>query len=176
MSFRSSSPAIYCLMQNEINLVDVLIDKAYARGLTIALNPSPFNAAIAGCDLQKVGIFLLNEIEGEQLTGEHDEANILNALGQRFPEARIVLTLGEKGVLYHDRRGDLSQAAFPVKAVDSTAAGDTFTGFFLAALVRGLSTQQALRIAAKAAAISVCHKGASSSIPAWDTVMQALGE
>ncbi len=169
-------PGDILLMQNEINLVEALVDKAYARGLTIALNPSPFDAEVEACDLGKIGIFLLNEIEGEQLTGKHEETQILKALGERYPDAKIVLTLGEKGVLYHDRNGDLSQPAFPVKAVDSTAAGDTFTGFFLAALTRNLSVQQALRIAAKAASISVCHKGASSSIPAWDAVLSALGE
>ena len=132
---------------------------------TIALNPSPFNEKLDACDLGKVGIFLLNEVEGEQLTGEHDETRMLAALGQKFPHARIVLTLGEKGVLYHDEHEELSQPAFKVKAVDFTAAGDTFTGFFLAALVRGLSTREALRVAAKASAISVCRKGASSSVP-----------
>ncbi|MFH1512737.1 MAG: ribokinase [Bacillota bacterium] len=169
-------PEDILLMQNEINLVDLVIEKAHAKGLTIALNPSPFNAALETCDLSKVGIFLLNEVEGEQLTGEREEKQILAALGKRFPDARIVLTLGEKGVLYHDRHGDLSQPAFQVTAVDSTAAGDTFTGFFLAAIVRGFATQEALRVAAMASAISVCRKGASSSIPAWDEVEKALAD
>ncbi len=169
-------PGDILLTQNEINLVDVLIDKAFAQGMTIALNPSPFNAKLDACDLNKVGIFLLNEVEGEQLTGEHEEEKILAALGKRFPGARIVLTLGEKGVLYHDHTGDLRQPAFKVKAVDSTAAGDTFTGFFLASIVRGLPTQEALRVAAKASAISVCRKGASSSVPMWDEVERELEE
>ena len=167
-------PGDILLMQNEINLVGTLIDKAYARGLTIALNPSPFNEKLDACDLGKVGIFLLNEVEGEQLTGEHDETRMLAALGQKFPHARIVLTLGEKGVLYRDEHEELSQPAFKVKAVDSTAAGDTFTGFFLAALVRGLPTREALRVAAKASAISVCRKGASSSVPTWEEVEKEL--
>ncbi len=167
-------PGDIVLMQNEINHLDVLVDKAHALGLTIALNPSPFDEAITACDLQKVGIFMLNEVEGEQLTGVHGEQAMLDALAERFPAARIVLTLGEKGVLYRDPKESCSQPAFKVQAVDTTAAGDTFTGFFLASLVRGLDTPKALRIATKAAAISVCHQGASSSIPDWDTVVEAL--
>lgn len=162
------------LLQNEINNVDTVIEKAYEKGLTIALNPSPFNEKLNACDLNKIGIFLLNEVEGEQLTGEHEEENILRELGRRFPHARIVLTLGEKGVMYQDQTETLSQPAFKVKAIDTTAAGDTFTGFFLAALVREYATADALRIASKASALSVCRKGASSSIPSWDEVIQAL--
>ena len=71
-------------------------------------------------------------------------------------------------MLYHDEHEEFTQPAFKVTAVDSTAAGDTFTGFFLGALVRSLPTPEALRVAAKAAAISVCRKGASSSVPTWD--------
>ena len=169
-------PGDILLLQNEINLVDVLIEKAYARGMTIALNPSPFNAALDACDLDKVGIFLLNEIECGQITGMHEEVQCMEAMGKRFPKARIVLTLGEKGVLYHDADLNCIQPAFQVDAVDTTAAGDTFTGFFLAALARDLSIQEALRVAAKAASIAVCKKGASISIPSWDQVKQSLHE
>ena len=165
-------PGDILLMQNEINLPAVVIEQAHARGLTVALNPSPFNDKLLACDLSKVGIFLLNEVEGEQLTGEHEENKMLAALGVRFPGARIVLTLGSKGVRYHGPDGDFSQSAFKVTAVDSTAAGDTFTGFFLAALVRGYATPAALRAAAKAAAISVCRKGASCSVPDWEEMEQ----
>ncbi len=167
-------PGDILLLQNEINLVPVLIEKAFARGMTIALNPSPFNAALETCDLDKVGIFLLNEIECEQITGKHDQAQMMETIGKRFPNARIVLTLGEKGVLYHDANEDFSQPAFKIDVVDTTAAGDTFTGYFLAAIARGLSTREAVRIAAKAAAVSVCRQGASTSIPGWDEVTQSL--
>jgi len=124
--------------------------------------------------LAKVGVFLLNEVEGEQLTGQHEEGRMLAALGLRFPRARIVLTLGEKGALYRDERNEYRQPAFRVKAVDSTAAGDTFTGFFLAALLSGAPTPEALRAAAMASALSVCRKGASSSIPTRAEVARAL--
>lgn len=162
------------LLQNEINLADALIDKAYARGLTIVLNPSPISGTLDACDLGKVDIFLLNEVEGERLTGESDENRMLDALAHRFPKARIVLTLGEKGALYRYAGQRMYQQAYRVAPVDTTAAGDTFTGFFLSAYLRSLPIREALRIAAKASSISVCRKGASASIPTWDEVMQQL--
>ena len=70
---------------NEINLVDVVIDKAYAKGLTIALNPSPFNEKLDACDLGKGRHLSAHEVEGEQLTGERREEDILRELGKRFP-------------------------------------------------------------------------------------------
>lgn len=88
------------LLQNEVNLVDYLIDRAHERGMTIALNPSPFDERMLACDLRKVDIFLLNEVEGAQISGREDPLEILPEMLSRFPGSRIVLTLGKSGVLY----------------------------------------------------------------------------
>jgi ribokinase len=141
------------------------VEKAYGRGMKIALNPSPYNQNLGAVDLNKVSIFLLNEVEGEQITGECRPAAALEKLMQIYPKAEIVLTLGKEGVIYgHDQRV-YTQDAFCVKAVDTTGAGDTFTGYFLAALVEGLEIPECLKLAAKASAIAVTRQGAAPAIP-----------
>ena len=57
------------LLQNEINELDYIIDRAYEKGMMIVLNPSPYDSALDSCDLGKVSMFLVNEIEGYQITG-----------------------------------------------------------------------------------------------------------
>ena len=138
----------------------------------IALNPSPYNEKIEVCDLSKISIFLLNEIEGAQITGLTEPDDILDSMRKRFPEAKIVLTLGKDGARYSDC--EYEQPIFPVKAVDTTAAGDTFTGYFLAGLIRGMEIPDILRMSAKASSIAVTRNGAVQSIPKREEVEAAL--
>ena len=84
---------------------------------------------------------------------------------ERFPGSRIVLTLGSKGCIYQDACRRVEQRAYRVRAVDTTAAGDTFTGYFLAAVSQGAPVEEALERATRAAAISVSRPGAATSIP-----------
>lgn len=125
----------YLILQNEVNLLDYIIDQAYEKKMKIVLNPSPFDDKLSTCDLGKVYLFLLNEIEGEQITGYKDKDQILDALAEKFPNARFVLTLGSDGAVYYDGKEKVFQGIFKVKAVDTTAAGDTFTGYFIAPLL-----------------------------------------
>ncbi len=158
------------LLQNEINHLPYLIEEAYRKEMMIVLNPSPMNEKIFECDLSKISLFLLNEVEGEQLTGIRDEREMCHALKEKYSEARFVLTLGSKGAYYIDQEQTIFQEAFKVKAVDTTAAGDTFTGYFLANLLRGESIEMCLKMAAKASSIAVTREGASVSIPRWEEV------
>lgn len=153
------------LLQNEVNLLPYIVDRAYEKGMTIALNPSPYNEKLDAVDFEKIGIFLLNEVEGQQITGLTQPQDILEALRSRFPKAAIVLTLGKDGAVYADPDQTCRQPCFPVEAVDTTAAGDTFTGYFLAGLAEGLPIPEVLRLSAKAAAIAVTREGAVPSIP-----------
>ena len=164
------------LLQNEVNLLPYIVDKAYEKGMQIALNPSPFNEKLDAVDMQKIGIFLLNEVEGFQLTGQQEPEAILAELRQKFPLARIVLTLGKDGAIYADGEQQVFQPIFPVKAVDTTAAGDTFTGYFLAGLAEGLPMAEVLRRSAKASSIAVTRPGAVPSIPTRQEVLAALEE
>lgn len=153
------------LTQNEISHMPEVLRAAHEKGLTVVLNPSPFSAEILSWPLECVDIFLVNEIEGEALSGESAPEKILDTLRRRFPRAAIVLTLGHDGAMYADKTERFSVPARRVTAVDTTAAGDTFTGYFLAMLLRGGTPKDAMEIAATAAAIAVTRPGAVPSIP-----------
>ena len=153
------------VLQNEINELPYIIDQAFAKGMTIVLNPSPFDERLDACDLGKVSIFIFNETEGQQMTGMTTPATIVAAMAASYSNAKIVLTLGEGGSIYHHGDEELYQAAFKVAAVDTTAAGDTFTGYFIAGLVKKLPMREVLINASKAAALAVTKAGAALSIP-----------
>jgi ribokinase len=161
------------LLQNEINHLNYIIDKASEIGMTIVLNPSPFDDNLKTCDMGKVDYFIMNEIEGSLLTGKERYRDILSAMRLMFPKARTVLTVGKEGAYYQDENVQVFQEAFPVKAVDTTAAGDTFTGYFIAGLVNGTDINRNLRMCARASSIAVTKKGATDSIPEYEDVLCA---
>lgn len=164
----------YLVLQNEINQLDYIIEKAYERGMKIVLNPSPFDEKLKSCDLNKIHLFMINEIEGGQITGCSDKDEILEELAKKFPHAQFVLTLGSDGAVYYDGKEKVFQDIFKVKAVDTTAAGDTFSGFFLAKIIEGAGVAEALRTAAKASSIAVSRPGAAPSIPTMEEVVEGL--
>ena len=163
----------FLMLQNEINDIEYIISKAHSKGLTIALNPSPFNEKISALDLSLIDWLILNETEGKELTGKDLPQDILGSLLLRYPNLKIVLTLGADGSIYADSSCNIQQSAFKANAVDTTAAGDTFTGYFFASLMRGETSANALRIASAASAIAVSRKGASPSIPTYQEVLSS---
>ncbi len=164
----------WLLLQNEINLNARIMDLAYEKGMRIVLNPSPMDDDILALPLQKVSCFILNELEGERLTGEKEAERILQVLLRRFPEAELVLTLGSEGAIYAYKDMVIRQGIFPCEAVDTTGAGDTFTGYYLASRMRGEDPAEAMRLAAMASSIAVSRPGAAPSIPALLEVEAAL--
>lgn len=161
------------LMQNELYNTPLMMRKAAAKGMTIIFNPSPVNSEMLSYPLSEVSWFLLNEVEGEALTGETDPEKILDGLKARYPKSHVVLTLGKAGAWAMQGEERLFQPAFPVEAVDTTAAGDTFTGFFLAGVSAGASLPEAMRRAALASSIAVSRPGAAGSIPTAEEVSRA---
>lgn len=153
------------ILQNEISCLDYIVKKAFDKKIKIAFNPSPVNANIDKIELDKIQWLILNEIEGEALTGETDPEKIVLGLLNRFSNLKIVLTLGEKGSMYKDADETVRQPIFKVEAVDTTAAGDTFTGYFIAGVSKGGKIKDILKTASMASAISVSRKGAARSIP-----------
>jgi ribokinase len=158
-------PGDWVLLQNEISCGCEILRMAKEHGLSVALNPSPASPELAAWPLDTVDLLLLNEVEGGDLTGCTDAKGILNGLRQQYPDTAVVLTLGADGAYYRDGNGQYYQPAVPVTAVDTTAAGDTFTGYFLAAWLPGGDAAYALRLAAHAAALAVTRPGAGASIP-----------
>ena len=164
----------FLVLQNEINSIDKIIDAAYAKGMQVVLNPSPIADNLKDLPLEKISWFILNEIEGGELSGETDPEKILDKLTELYPHAQIVLTLGGDGSVYCGKGQRIRQQVYKVQAVDTTAAGDTFTGFFFAAVADGVEPAEALKRASKASSISVTRPGAAASIPTLAEVLEAL--
>ncbi len=153
------------LLQNEINGIDFLVREAHARGMRVALNPSPFDESLLALPTEAIDYLILNEVEAAAMSGEEEPAAALRALRARYPHANVLLTLGSQGSLYSGREGDFSQKAYTVQAVDTTGAGDTFTGYFLAAVSDGIAVGQAMELASRASAVAVTRHGAAAAIP-----------
>lgn len=153
------------VLQNEINAIDYIVMAAHKRGIKIALNPSPINKKLNGVPLEYISWFLLNEIEGTELTGQTEPQKILDSLLSRYPNSAVVLTLGKSGVIYKDAKTYERHGIYQVPVKDTTAAGDTFTGYFIACIAQGLSVKTALEKASVASSIAVSKLGAADSIP-----------
>jgi ribokinase len=160
----------YLLLQNEISAIPAIMRRASDRGMRVVFNPAPMHGSVLEYPLELVTMFIVNEIEGAELTGEREVESILNAMVAWYPDAATVLTLGGNGVRYALGDERRSFPAVKVEPLDTTAAGDTFIGYFLAGLVRGGSIEEAVTTATRAAAICVTRKGAAGSIPTQDEV------
>lgn len=159
------------LLQNEISAIGHIIRKAHEKGMTVFFNPSPIDGQIAQYPLDMVDYFIVNEVEGAHLTGKQEPGEILTALRARFPNASFVLTLGPAGARYLGRDGTMASCGvLDVPVVDTTAAGDTFCGYFLSSVCAGHAPKTALDIAMVASNIAVTRAGAEPSIPRADEV------
>mgnify|MGYP003636425593 CR=1 FL=1 len=155
----------YLLIQNETNHVAQAIQTAHDRKMRIVFNPAPMSAAVRDYPLNLVDLFVLNETEAEGLTGETDPDAIREKMLAQYPKAAVVLTLGSKGAIYFDAESLHQESAPAVDAVDTTAAGDTFIGFFLAEFMQSNHPAKALQQGCRAAALCVTRPGAADSIP-----------
>jgi ribokinase len=147
------------LLQNEINGLDPIIRRAAEKGLRILFNPAPMETAVKALPLHLLDTLVVNEGEGKALGGDRD------ALRAAYPDQKILLTKGSRGASLWTGAELLFQPAFPVKAVDTTAAGDCFLGYYAAALAEDLPYADALRLATAASALAVQRQGAAPSIP-----------
>lgn len=104
----------FLILQNEINELAYIVEKAAERGLQVVLNPSPMNEIITGLDLSKVSYLILNEIEASQILDvaeDTDPDQLLDGLMEKFPSMKIVLTLGKKAPFTVTRPNVLLRAA-----------------------------------------------------------------
>ena len=126
--------------------------------------------AVRDYPLAGVDIFVLNETEAEGLTGQTGPDAVREVMASRYPDSATVLTLGAAGAVYMTPQTTVRQPGFTVPAVDTTAAGDTFIGFFLAEWIRSADPAAALQLGCRAAADCVTRPGASDSIPRLDAL------
>lgn len=164
----------FLLIQNEISQLPYLIEKAYAAGMRVIFNPSPFQQSLGDIDLNKISYLILNEIEAAGFSGLSAPEEFVIWSRLNYPNLRVILTLGKNGSIYFDGNARIEQSAFCVKAVDTTAAGDTFTGYFAAGITGGKSVERSLCLASCAAAIAVSKKGAAPSVPSINEVEKRL--
>lgn len=164
----------YLLLQNEIANLTYLLRAAAQRGLRVVLNASPISDELLNADLSGVDWLVVNEIECAAMAGCGDAQTGYETLKQRYPSLGILLTLGSEGSVSWKDGAEVRQCAYPVKAVDTTGAGDTFMGYFVGCLAQGMERQTAMQYASMASAISVTRPGAATSIPLMDEVRAAV--
>lgn len=144
--------------------------QAKAAGTLVVLNPAPYpKQPLPEELLQNTDIIIPNETEAAYMTGIDvtDESSALRAIRkiQSMGVANAIITVGSKGAYTMADDQLVNVPAFPVEAVDTTAAGDTFCGALCVALTKGLAMPEAIRMANKAASISVTRRGAQPSVP-----------
>lgn len=164
------------LLQNEISNLSYIIEKAYEKEMFIVLNPSPINDDLLKIDLNKINMIIMNETEAKDITGKKDLKDIIAKLKKDYQDLKVIITLGKEGSLYFEQKQDYDQKAYMVKAVDSTGAGDTFTGYFVGLMAKGIPIKESLNYASAASAMACKVKGASNSIPDFDQVKKFVKE
>ncbi len=172
-ALKDSRPGDILLMQNEISNLGVLMELASGRDLRLVFNAAPATQELDHYPLDLVDTFILNETEGEAITGRQGTSAILDAMIADYPTSRTLLTLGAQGAIYSDREQQIHQPAYRTRIEDTTGAGDTFIGYYLAARMAGTGIRGCLEIACKAAAICVSRAGAATSIPTMEEVRES---
>ena len=162
------------LLQNETSCVEEIIHQAARRGMRTAMNAAPANEKLVGLPLEALSWLLVNEVEGAFLAGTEAPEAILDTLAARYPETTVVLTLGEQGAAAARGGWRAWGPARKTAVVDTTAAGDTFTGYFLRRALEGGTLEEALSLAAAASALAVSRPGAADAVPGYEEVLRTL--
>ena len=161
-------------LQNEINHVGYIAEKARKKGMVVFFNPSPFNERVKEVDLNNVSFLIVNETEAEKIADFSSVRAFAAAVRAAYPGLKVLLTLGGKGSAYIGENELIESPAFRVVPADTTGAGDTFTGYFISCFAKNLPIKEALKTANAAAALCVCKAGAAESIPAANEVAAAV--
>ena len=161
------------MTQYETSCVEYMLEAAHRAGIRTAVNPSPYVDKVRELPYDKIEYIIANEFEGASITGKTEAPDIVRAL-QELCGGKVILTLGGKGSVYSDGDTTVSVPAFNVNAVDTTGAGDTFTGYCLYGLLNGDPPQTALRTASAASALEISKPGAAETIPSAEEVRAFL--
>lgn len=153
------------LLQNETSALEYAFEIAKNNKIQIALNPSPYSENLKNLPLQYVNWWFCNEVEATELFGSSDIDVIKNKFISQYPNSNLILTLGEYGSIFINQNNFIRQISYKTNVVDTTSAGDTFTGYFLGAISQNKTVKDAMEIASKAASITVSRNGAATSIP-----------
>ncbi len=175
-AFGDSHTGDWMLTQNETNCIAETMQLAKSNGLKIAFNPAPMTDAVKQLPLELVDLFIVNEVEAEGIAGSCDINDIEAYFTEHFKHSEVIITLGKAGVIMLRDSGKITIPAFQVDVVDTTAAGDTFIGYFLASYMQDNDAEKALTNACAASAIAVTRFGAAPSIPVAEEVQVFLNK
>ncbi len=159
------------LLQNETGFQAEAAQIAQEKGLNVVYSAAPFSVSAIKAVLPYITLLAVNEIEAAQLA----EALGVTPEGLDVPE--VLITRGKDGATWRSRSGEVHDCdSFDVTPVDTTAAGDTFAGFFAAARAQGAAVPEAMRFASAAAALKVTRSGAADAIPTREEVEAFLAK
>jgi ribokinase len=166
----AAADVVICQLETPLDTVQAALTTARRLGKTVILNPAPATGPLPAEWLPLIDYLIPNELEAATLTGlpvgSPEEAATAAAVLRGAGARNVLVTLGPRGVQAAlEGAAPALYDAPKVKAVDTTAAGDTFIGGFAAQLAQGASVDAAIRFAQRAAALSVTRAGAQPSIP-----------
>lgn len=176
---QNGKPRDYLISQLEVplNMIIPTFRQARKQGIITVLNAAPARELPAEI-LELVDILVVNETEIANISGIRplDDLSILESMKRirSFGVKAVLLTLGANGSIFQDETMTLKQSSFKVETVDTTAAGDTYIGSFVASLVERKTIQQAMLYASAAAAMAIQTLGAGRSIPTAEMVKNFL--
>lgn len=153
------------LLQNEISNVDYILKQAHDLGHYTIFNPSPITEELLDLDLSLIDLLIVNENEAKALFKRDSIAAVLEVFYDQYPEMELVITLGSRGSLYVHKDTMISQKAYLHEVIDTTAAGDTFAGYFIANKLTDAKIETCLDQASRASGLAVTRMGALPSIP-----------
>ncbi|MGK9418275.1 ribokinase [Pseudomonas cedrina] len=164
-----AADVIVCQLEVPMDTVGHALKRGRELGKTVILNPAPASGPLPAEWYASIDYLIPNESEATALSGvtvdSIDSAKVAATQLIRAGAGKVIITLGSQGALFADGQGFEHLSAPTVKAVDTTAAGDTFVGGFAAALANSKSEAEAIRFGQVAAALSVTRAGAQPSIP-----------
>ncbi|WP_240840243.1 ribokinase [Acidaminobacter sp. JC074] len=158
------------LLQNEVKGTLDIIDKAYEKNMIVVLNPSPITQTLKSLDLRKINYLIMNVHEALLLSEQDNIENAMTYFLSKNKTIKVVITRGGQGVIYKDSDQVVECDAINIEIVDTTGAGDTFLGYFMASMLSAEQVYEALELASKAASLAIGKSGAARSIPWIDEV------
>ncbi|MFJ2364612.1 ribokinase [Pseudomonas sp. NPDC087697] len=170
----TAADVIICQLEVPMQTVGYVLKRGRELGKTVILNPAPATGPLPADWYSSIDYLIPNESEASALSGlPVDSLESAELAASRLIAAgagKVIITLGAQGSLFANGQSVEHFPAPKVKAVDTTAAGDTFVGGFAAALASGKSEADAIRFGQVAAALSVTRAGAQPSIPSLSDV------
>ena len=162
------------VVENETINIPYIIRKAREKSMYIYFNASPIDEVITKELIGNVDCLIINEHEGAAITGAKHIDTILKRLQKEYPELEVILTLGAHGSIYAYKSQRIQQDAIKTKPVDTTGAGDCFTGYFISSRAQGRTVSDSLKIASYASSLTIKKEGAADAIPMQDEVREYM--